>query len=35
VIGPELTRFGEVTVFDPEKEFKVTRTLPRSAVGAK
>jgi zinc protease len=30
VIGPELARFGEVTVVDPEKEFKTVRTLPPS-----
>jgi zinc protease len=29
VIGPELARFGEVTVVDPEKEFKTMRTLPQ------
>lgn len=28
VIGGELARFGDVTVFDPEKEFKVMKTLP-------
>ncbi len=28
VIGPELARFGEVTVHDPENEFKVTKTIP-------
>jgi predicted Zn-dependent peptidase len=28
VIGPELARFGEVTVYDPEKEFKVIKTIP-------
>lgn len=30
-IAPELTRFGEVTVIDPEKEFKTVRTLPQAA----
>lgn len=30
LIGPELARFGEVTVLDPEKEFKPLRTLPKS-----
>lgn len=30
-IAPELTRFGDVTVYDPEKEFNVTRTLPAGA----
>lgn len=29
-IAPELTRFGEVTVIDPEKELKTIRTLPAS-----
>jgi predicted Zn-dependent peptidase len=29
VIGPDLARFGEVTVVDPEKEFKTMRTLPQ------
>jgi zinc protease len=29
VIGPELAKFGEVTVVDPEKEFKTMRTLPQ------
>jgi hypothetical protein len=27
-IGPALARFGEVTVVDPEREFKTMRTLP-------
>ena len=30
-IGPALATFGEVTVVDPEKEFKVLRTLPQAA----
>lgn len=30
VIGPELTKFGEVTVVDPEKEFETIRTLPKA-----
>ena len=29
VIAQDLTRFGEVTVVDPEKEFKPMRTLPQ------
>lgn len=29
-IGEGLARFGEVTVVDPEKEFKVVRTIPKS-----
>lgn len=29
VIGPELAKFGEVTVVDPEQEFKTMRTLPQ------
>jgi predicted Zn-dependent peptidase len=28
VIAPDLAKFGEVTVVDPEKEFKVVKTLP-------
>ncbi len=28
VIGPELARFGEVTVVDPEHEFKTMKTIP-------
>lgn len=31
VVGPPLASFGEVTVVDPEKEFKVMRTLPKAA----
>jgi zinc protease len=31
VIVPTLIRFGEVTVVDPEHDFRVTRTVPRSA----
>jgi predicted Zn-dependent peptidase len=31
VIGPELARFGEVTIVDPEKEFKQVKTLPAAA----
>jgi len=27
VVGPELARFGEVTVVDPEKEWKTVRTI--------
>jgi hypothetical protein len=27
VIAPELVKFGEVTIVDPEKEFKVVKTL--------
>ena len=30
VIGPELARFGEVTVVDPEKEFKTVKTIPEA-----
>jgi zinc protease len=29
VIAPALARFGEVTVVDPEKEFKTMRTVPQ------
>jgi zinc protease len=29
VIAPELARYGEVTVVDPEKEFKTMRTVPQ------
>lgn len=29
VIAPELAKFGEVTVVDPEKEFKTMRTVPQ------
>jgi hypothetical protein len=29
VVGPELAKFGEVTVVDPEKEFKTMKTLPQ------
>lgn len=29
VIAPDLARYGEVTVVDPEKEFKTMRTLPQ------
>lgn len=28
VIGPELARFGAVTVVDPEKEYRTLRTIP-------
>ena len=28
-IAPELARYGEVTVVDPEKEFKTMRTVPQ------
>lgn len=31
VIAPPLARFGEVTVVDPEKEFKTIRTVPRAS----
>lgn len=31
VIGSELSRFGEVTVVDPEKEFKTIKTIPAAA----
>jgi zinc protease len=31
VIGAELARFGEVTVVDPEKEFKLVKTLPAAS----
>jgi zinc protease len=31
VIATDLARFGEVTVVDPEKEFKVLRTVPGAA----
>jgi predicted Zn-dependent peptidase len=31
VIGGELARFGEVTVVDPEKEFKTIKTTPAAA----
>jgi predicted Zn-dependent peptidase len=31
VIGSELARFGEVTVLDPEKEFKIMKTIPTAA----
>jgi predicted Zn-dependent peptidase len=30
-IAPELTRFGEVTIVDPEQEFRTVRTIPASA----
>jgi predicted Zn-dependent peptidase len=29
VIAPELAKYGEVTVVDPEKEFKTMRTVPQ------
>jgi zinc protease len=29
-VGPELSRFGDVTVVDPEKEFKTIKTIPRT-----
>ncbi len=35
VIGSELARFGEVTVLDPEKEFKTIKTIPAAAVATK
>ena len=31
VVAPELAKFGEVTVVDPEKEFKTMRTLPQGS----
>jgi zinc protease len=31
VLGPQLARFGEVTVVDPENEFKTITTIPRGA----
>jgi len=31
VIAPELATYGDVTVVDPEKEFKTMRTVPRVA----
>ena len=34
VIGSDLARFGEVTVLDPEREFKTIKTLPRTAAPA-
>lgn len=30
VIAPELAKFGEVTVVDPEKEFRTMKTLPQA-----
>jgi predicted Zn-dependent peptidase len=32
VVADSLTRFGDVTVVDPEHDFRVLRTLPKSAV---
>lgn len=29
-IGPELAKFGEVTVVDPEKDFKTIKTIPQA-----
>ena len=29
VIAPDLATYGEVTVVDPEKEFKTMRTVPQ------
>ena len=29
-IAPDLARFGDVTVVDPEKEFKTVKTLPQA-----
>jgi zinc protease len=34
VVADPLTRFGEVTVVDPENDFRVIRRLPRSAAAA-
>jgi zinc protease len=34
VVADPLTRFGEVTVIDPENDFRVIRRLPRSAAAA-
>jgi zinc protease len=34
VIGNDLAKFGEVTVFDPEKEFKTLKTIPAAAAAA-
>ena len=31
VVADPLTRFGDVTVVDPEHDFRVLRTLPKSA----
>lgn len=31
VIGRDLARFGEVTVVDPEREFKVVKTIPAAS----
>jgi predicted Zn-dependent peptidase len=31
VVAPELARFGDVTVVDPEKEFKTLRTIPQAS----
>lgn len=30
VIGPELARFGQVTVVDPEREFRTLKTIPKA-----
>jgi predicted Zn-dependent peptidase len=35
VIGNDLARFGEVTVLNPEKEFKTIKTIPKSENTAK
>ncbi|MDF2692310.1 MAG: peptidase family [Labilithrix sp.] len=31
VVGTELSQFGDVTVLDPEKEFKTIKTIPKAA----
>jgi hypothetical protein len=33
-VADPLSRFGDVTVVDPEHEFKVVRTLPKSSAPA-
>jgi zinc protease len=33
-IADSLTRFGDVTVVDPEQDFRVLRTLPKSTAGS-
>ena len=34
LVSEPLARFGEVTVVDPEHDFKVIRTIPKSATAA-
>jgi predicted Zn-dependent peptidase len=34
LVADSLTRFGDVTVVDPEHEFRVLRTLPKSPAGS-